>query len=240
MLTTVWHGLRTIIWSAAFFLGSVLFSVAAATAGNVSRPILLAIARLWAKWHRGCARWILGQQVRVEGEIPEGPAFLVIKHEAMFETIDLLLFLQNPVVFAKRELFSIPLWGMMALRYGLIPIERQAGASALRAMRRAAQSAVAAGRPIVLFPEGTRVPHGQTPSIRAGFAGIYKLLAMPVVPVAVDSGRLYSHGWVRHPGIVTYRVGPTIPPGLPREEAEERAHRAMNVLNTFPSGGDSC
>lgn len=239
MARTIVAGARTIVWTAAFFIGSLLISIAAATAGNRSRPVLLAIVRGWAIWHRGCARWLVGQQVRIEGDMPDGPAFLVIKHEAMFETIDLLLFLHHPVVFAKRELFSIPLWGMMALRYGLIPIEREAGASALRAMRRAAQAAIAAGRPIVLFPEGTRVPHGQAPSIRSGFAGIYKLLAMPVVPVAVDSGRLFSHGWIRHPGTITYRVGPTIPPHLPRDQAEALAHGAINALNgdVRPTGG---
>lgn len=163
----------------------------------------------------------------------------MFKHEAMFETIDLLLFLDRPVVFAKAELFSIPFWGKIALRYGLIPIDRNAGASALRIMRRAAQNTIAGGRPIALFPEGTRVPHGQMPSIRSGFAGIYKLLGMAVVPVAVDSGRLRGRGaglgWIRLPGTITYHVGATIPPGMPRDEAETLAHSAINALNLAPA-----
>ncbi len=233
-MRTIWAALRTMVWVCAFFAGSALLVMAAAIFGTVSRRALMWLVYRWALWHRFCARWILGQRVIIRGNLPPGPAFVVMKHEAMFETIDLMLFMDRPVVFAKRELFTIPLWGPLALRYGLIPIEREAGARALRAMRAAAQGAIADGRPIVLFPEGTRVPHGQAPSIRSGFAGLYKLLALPVVPVAVDSGRLVKHGWIRFPGAITYQVGPTIAPGQSRELAEASAHNAINALQSLP------
>ena len=86
------------------------------------------------------------------------------------------------------------------------------------------------GRPLVIFPEGTRVPHMTEPPLQAGFAGLYKLLNLPVVPVAVNSGPLYHRRWKRS-GVVTYRFGEPVPPGLPREEAEARVHAAMNALN---------
>lgn len=223
------------IWGALFFGGSALLVVVAAPLAIASSRFLTLTVWGWAQLNRGTARWILGQRIVVEGEMPRGAAFMVFKHEAMFETIDVMLLLDRPVVFTKKELFAIPFWGYLARRYGLIPIERSAGASALRTMRRAAQAAIAAGRPIVLFPEGTRVSHGQSPSIRPGFAGVYKLLALAAVPVAVDSGRLRASGarkrWVRLPGVITYRVGATIAPGLPRDEAEALAHIAINALN---------
>jgi 1-acyl-sn-glycerol-3-phosphate acyltransferase len=74
------------------------------------------------------------------------------------------------------------------------------------------------------------VPHGTEPPLQAGFAGLYKLLGLPVVPVAVDSGPLYHRRWKRA-GVVTYRFGEPVPPGLAREEAEARVHAAMNALN---------
>lgn len=222
--------IRTIVWGPAFLIGSTLIVSLARLLAPFTLNGFIAAVRAWAVWNRWCAWAILGQRVRVEGDLPTGPAFFLFKHEDMFETIDMPLLLNRPVVFAKLELFSIPLWGTLARRYGLIAIERSAGASALRSMRRAALAAIAADRPLALFPEGTRVPHGEAPSIRSGFAGLYKLLGLPVVPVAVDSGRL-KQGWRRYPGTITYRVGPVIPPGLPREEAEALAHSALNALN---------
>ena len=87
-----------------------------------------------------------------------------------------------------------------------------------------------AGRPLAIFPEGTRVPHNTAPPLQAGFAGLYKLLGLPVIPVAVNSGPLYHRRWKRS-GTITYRFGEPVPPGLPREEAEARVHAAMNALN---------
>ena len=227
----IFAALRTLLWWPFFYGGSLALVVVAALLSPFRPDSLFAITRAWARWHRLCARLLLGQRVVVEGELPAGPAFVVMKHEAMFETIDAPGLFNRPVVFAKQELFAIPLWGTLAMRYGLIPIEREAGARALREMRRAALAAIEAGRPIILFPEGTRVRHGTSPSIRSGFAGVYALLGQPVVPVAVDSGRLRAAGWIRLPGTIRYCVGATIPPGLPREEAQAQAHAAINALN---------
>jgi 1-acyl-sn-glycerol-3-phosphate acyltransferase len=90
---------------------------------------------------------------------------------------------------------------------------------------------VAANRPLAIFPEGTRVAHGQRPPLQSGFAGIYKMVGLPVVPVAVNSGALLRGFWKKR-GVVTYRIGETIPPGLPREEMEARVHAAINALNS--------
>lgn len=223
--------LRTIIWTPFFYGGSAMIAIAAGLAALFGRDAFEGMVRQWGRWQRWCAWLLLGQTVEMRGELPARPVFFVFKHEAMFETIEMPMLLGRPVVFAKRELFSIPIWGPLALKYGLIPIERSAGASALRTMRKAALAAIADGRPVVLLPEGTRVPHGQRPPLRAGFAGLYKILGLPVVPVAVDSGRL-KHGWIRLPGTITYSVEEEIPPGLPREEAEARIHAAINSLNS--------
>ena len=107
-----------------------------------------------------------------------------------------------------------------------------AGASAMRALLAAARATIAQGRPLCLFPEGTRVPHGEAPPLRAGFAGLYAMLGLPVVPIAVDSGRVAPRGGFRkHAGVITYKVGAIVPPGLDRRDAEARVHAAINALN---------
>ena len=93
-----------------------------------------------------------------------------------------------------------------------------------------AKKRIEEGRPLVIFPEGTRVPHGQKAPLQSGFAGLYKLLGLPVIPVAVDSGPLYHRLWKRR-GTITVRFGEPIPPGLPREEIETRVKAAINALN---------
>lgn len=185
----------------------------------------------WTRLHRWCVRHLLGIRVQVEGEAPTGAVLVALKHESFFEAIDLPVLLSYPAVFAKIELLHLPMWGRAAQRYGLIGVERDQGAKALRAMIVAARARSAEGRPLAIFPEGTRVPHGSAPPLQAGFAGVYKLLALPVVPVAVDSGRFYHHFWKRR-GTITIRFGERIEPGLPRPEIEARVREAINALNT--------
>jgi len=223
---------RSLAFYLVFYGGSVLVVLACVAALLASKETFRWTVDRWARWHRLCMHWLLGQKVRLEGEIPEGPVFVAIKHESFFEAIDLARLLNRPGVFAKAELMRIPLWGLVGDRYGLVEVQRDQGAKALRHMMAAARRLSGEeGRPLVIFPEGTRVPHGTAPGLQSGFAGIYKLLGLPVVAIAVDSGPLY-HRWWKLPGTITYKVVEVIPPGLPREEAEARVHAAINALNT--------
>lgn len=221
---------RSLAFYVAFYAGSVLFVVSAALVLPFGARILREVVRGWSRWHRWCVRWLLGIRIRCEGSPPQGAVLFAYKHESFFEAIDLPCEIGFPAVFAKAELMRIPLWGLVARRYGNVPVERGEGAKALRAMRAAAQQHTKLGRPLAIFPEGTRVPHGTAPALQSGFAGLYKLLGLTVVPVAVNSGPLYHRRWKRT-GVITVRYGEPVPPGLPRAEAEARVHAAINALN---------
>lgn len=223
--------LRAAAYAAIFYGGSVfivLLSPLAATLGT--GPVQFWV-RVWARWHRWCCRAILGIRTRVEGAPPTRPVLVVAKHEAMFETIEIVLMLDAPVVVMKQELADIPIWGWCARRYGMIAIDRAGSAKSLRQMVREGKAAIAAGRSIVLFPEGTRTPHGTAPPLKSGMAGLYRALGLPAVPLAIDSGRYLPRGGVPRPGTITFRYGEELPPGLPRAEAEARIHGAINALN---------
>ena len=223
--------LRSIVFYIVFYTGSLFVVLACVFALLGSKETFRRMVDKWARWHRICMRFLLGQTVRMEGEIPAGPVFIAIKHESFFEAIDLARLLHRPGVFAKAELMRIPLWGLVGDRYGLVEVQRDQGAKALRHMMAAAKRLSGEeGRPLVIFPEGTRVPHGEAPKLQAGFAGIYKLLGLPVVAIATNGGTLY-HRWWKKPGVITYRVVEVIPPGLPRDVAEERVRVAINALN---------
>ena len=223
--------LRSVLFALVFYPWTALAVLVAIGASLFGTRAVRACAHVWARGHRWCARHLLGISSRFEGEVPEGAHLVAVKHQSMFETLEMFLLLREPAVVLKRELTRIPLWGWVVTRYGVIPIDRDGGASALRRMMRAAEAAIAEGRPILIFPEGTRVSTGQQPPLQSGFAGLYRALMLPVVPVAVDSGRLWPrNAFVKRPGIVTYRISPAIPPGLNRREIEGQVHRAINLL----------
>jgi len=197
------------------------------------RPTL-AVVLSWVELHHLLTRHVLGIRERLEGSIPPGPHLIAVKHQSMFETLEMVRLTNLPIIVLKKELADIPLFGFMTRQYGIIAVERSAGAKALRALVAEGQTAIATGRPLIIYPEGMRVRVGQTPELKSGFAALYRALALPVVPIAVDSGRLWGRGFVHRPGTVTFRVGETIPPGLKRDEVEAQVHAAINALELAP------
>jgi 1-acyl-sn-glycerol-3-phosphate acyltransferase len=217
---------------AIFYVGSIPLVVIAFLASITSRKMMRWAVSSWSSYQKFCARWVLGIEVRLEGKMPNRAVLYAVKHESMFETIDMPQIFHHPSVIAKKQLSDIPLWGFAARKYGMIFVDRDGGAKALRQMLIQSRKVISEGRPIVIFPEGTRVPRGQRPSLQPGFAGLYKMLGLPVVPVAVDSGKcIPKDSWIYHGGIINYKVGEEIPPGLPRAEIEARVHAAINALN---------
>jgi 1-acyl-sn-glycerol-3-phosphate acyltransferase len=226
--------LRSVLYAASFYPATVLWVLAGIVASLFGRRPTLAVVLSWVDVNHWLARHILGIRTRVEGEIPPGPRLIAIKHQSMFETLEMVRITHLPIIVIKKELADIPFFGFMTRRYGVIPVERSAGARALRNLVEEGRRAIATGRPIVIYPEGTRVRVGETPKLKSGFAALYRTLGLPVVPVAVDSGRVWGRGLVHRPGTMTFKIGESIPAGLKREEIEARVHAAINALELTP------
>jgi 1-acyl-sn-glycerol-3-phosphate acyltransferase len=222
--------LRSLLYALLFYGGTTLWVLAGVLVSPFGRRPTLAVVLSWADLNHWLARNVLGIRTRVEGVMPEGAYLIAVKHEASLETTEMVRLSSLPVIVIKRELADIPGFGFLTKQYGVIPVERTAGAKALREMLAAGKEAVASGRPVLIFPEGTRVPWGQAPPLRPGFAGLYRALGLPVVPIAVDTGRLWGTGLIHRPGVATYKIGEVIPAGLKREEIEARVHAAINAL----------
>lgn len=222
--------LRSILFYVLYYVGTAILVFIALPISLISNRCAIPIISCWARLHRLCVTGLLGIRVEIRGTLPRDGVLVAMKHESFFDALELPHLFHRPVVFAKAELLRIPVWGWLGAVHGLIPVERDAGAKALRSMLTAAKDHVGTGRVFVIFPEGTRVPHGSAPKLQAGFAAIYKVLGLPVVPIAVNSGALYHHRWKRR-GTIIIDIGEPIPPGLPRAEAEARVHEAINRLN---------
>lgn len=223
--------LRTLAFSIVFYLGSVPFVLATPITAALGRRALVANVHGWIVLHGWAARNLLGITHRFVGDIPDGPILYAAKHQAMYETLEMLRVLNDPVVVLKQELARIPLWAWAARRYGPIVVDRSGSAPMLRAMMHQAKQALAEGRSVLIFPEGTRVAPGERPPLKSGFAGLYRVLGLPVVPIALDSGRLWPRRGPKRAGVVTFAFGDPIAPGLPRGEIEAQVHQAINRLD---------
>ena len=226
--------LRSLLYAAIFYPATVGWVLVGVVASLFGRRITLAVVLSWVEFHHWLVEHVLGIHIRVDGEIPAGQSLIAVKHQSMLETMEMVRLTQLPVIVIKKELADIPLFGWMTRRYGVIAVERTAGAKALRALVEEGQAAIATGRPVIIYPEGTRVRVGEQPPLRSGFAALYRALGLPVVPVAVDSGRLWGRGLIHRAGTVTVKVGETIPPALKRDEVERSVHAAINALESAP------
>lgn len=222
--------IRSLLFVSLFYPGTLLYVLAVIAVSPFGDAPVRWVVHGWSAFHHWLVRRLLGIRIEWDGEIPQGAYLIAVKHQSMMEAVDTLHFAHQPVVVMKRELTTIPLFGWVTRRYGVIGVDREAGASALRVMMKEAKAAVASGRPVIIFPEGTRVPFGASPPLQSGFAGLYRALGLPVVPVAHDVGKLWHKGFVKRSGIAHFKVGEIIPPGLKRDEIEARVHAAINAL----------
>lgn len=220
---------RSLLFALVFVGGTVPLALLVAAAALLSPRAVRAGAHAWAVWFVWCARVLAGVRLAVRGAVPQQPCLVAFKHQSAFETYLTLYLFAEPAVVMKKELLDIPVWGFIARRHGSIGVDRSRGTAAMKLLLREARDRVAAGRPILIFPEGTRVPVGAAPPLRAGLAALYQVTGLPVVPVALDSGRLWGKGLVKRPGVVTLAFQPEVPPGLAKAEMEARVHAAINA-----------
>lgn len=241
--------LRSALFNLAFFgftaLAAILLLPMLAL---LDRGGVLHLLSWWARRTIALLRLICGIRLRVTGaeHLPEsGAALIAAKHQSAFDTIVWLTLVPAAAYVLKRELLAIPLYGWYARRAGMIPVERSGGAAALRRLLQAADRAVAEGRQIVIFPEGTRVASGQRRAYQPGIVALYERTGLSVIPVATDSGRCWGRrAFRKRAGTITVAVLPPLPPGLPRAEFLARLESAIEtesarLLDSGVSGGNS-
>src|SRR5262245_45404066 len=133
--------LRSLLYALIFYPATLLYVIAGLTLGLFATRPMRAVVHGWADLHEWLSVHLLGVQLRLDGDIPDGPYLIAVKHQSMYETIQMLRVIRTPVVVLKQQLASIPLFGWMTRRYGVIPVDREAGPKALRTMLTAAKRA---------------------------------------------------------------------------------------------------
>lgn len=178
-------------------------------------------------------------EVRGAEHLPKDGLFIVAsKHQSSYETMKLHLIFDNPSAVLKKELFDIPFWGRLAVKSDVIKVDRSSRIKAIRSVREGTKSMIEQKRPIVIYPQGTRVDVDTTTKdkpYKFGVARMYEDSGLPIIPMAINSGYYYpKKGITKRPGKVVFEFLPPIPAGKdPKEmmkELEEIVETASQKL----------
>jgi len=228
---------RAFAFNFAFFAWTAILGTVGLPFLFTPRSVTMRFGRFWAASVLVLLKLIVGldHQIRGLDRVPRGGCIIAMKHQSTWDALVLPVVLGDPAVVVKRELLLLPFYGWYAARAGAIAIDRRAGAGALRRMVARARPVAAAGRPIVIFPEGTRVAPGERRSYQPGVAALYQALALPLVPAAVNSGLYWGRrSFVKRKGRIVLEFLEPIPPGRTRPrlmaELERRIEAATAAL----------
>lgn len=225
--------LRSLLFFLWFASISTILSLVFVPVLLLPRGATVWLARLWARATFWGLKVFAGIGFEVRGAVPRGPVLVAAKHMSMWDTLALYLVLDQPGIVLKRELLYVPFFGWFVSKAAAIPIDRSAGASALRKMSQAAKRVLAQDRPVLIFPEGTRKKPGAAPDYKPGVAGLYGMLEVPCAPAALNSG-VYWTGFIKRPGTIVLEFLDPIPPGLKRGDfmalLEKRIETATAAL----------
>ena len=205
------------MFNALFYVNIIARMIVALPTIGLPPRFMLGVLRAYSRSSLWLLRVVCNIRVEWRGrqKIPPGPCLVACKHQSFWETFALFAILDDPTFVLKRELMWIPLFGWLAHKAGMIPIDRGARATALARMTARAREELARSRQIVIFPEGTRRPPGAKPRYLPGVAYLYGETAVPCVPVALNSGLFWPRRSLRRfPGTVLVEVLDPIAPGL--------------------------
>lgn len=213
--------LRSLLFAAVFYLTSTIAALAMTPLLVCPRRWTVIAIGVWARVVMALLRVICDVKVEVRGRefLPTGPALVAAKHQGMFDTVAPFTFLPDAAYVLKKELLIIPFYGWYSIKGGMITVDRDAHAAALRKLVKDTRERMAEDRQVVIFPEGTRKDPGAEPDYKPGIAALYRDLGLPCTPMATNSGVHWpAHGFLRRPGTVVFEFLEPIPAGLKRGE----------------------
>ena len=229
MIGMTW--LRSIAFFLFLFIGTPFMTVLFAPAILFGENAAVTCVRVWSKIMVGALRVLCGVRYEIEGleNIPEEGVIVASNHQSMWETVAFMSLLPKPVMVFKKELTANPVYALWG-KYAGIAIDRSRGARALKDLTAAAIEKLADGRQVILFPEGTRVPLGETRPYQPGVAAVYKAANAPCVPIAHNSGAHWRHpGPLKIPGVIEVKILPAIPPGMERKKFMTLLEETINT-----------
>ena len=191
-------------------------------------------------WASFCLRYILSVQILIKGKenIPKGEKFFIAaSHQSMFETFYLQTIYNSPVFILKRELLLIPVFGWYLKKIGSVSIKRnKITKDNLGFFDDVLQTVNNSSRPLIIFPQGTRVLPDERPKLKKGASRIYEKLKITCQPIAINSGYVWpKKGLKKGNKNITISILKPIKAGLPKEEfiqlLEKNLYSELDLLN---------
>jgi 1-acyl-sn-glycerol-3-phosphate acyltransferase len=223
---------RSIVFNIVFYLNTLVYLVIALPTFFMSYRSVLAVAKAWSRANLFLLRVIAGIDVDFRGleKIPKGPLIVAAKHQSAWETFALVTLFDDPLFILKRELLWIPIFGWLLARARMVPVDRRAGAQAIRRMTARAIHEIQQGRQLIIFPEGTRRAPGAKPDYKSGIVHLYRVAGVPCLPVALNSGLFWPRRSIRRvPGTIIVEILDPIPPGMDKDAFADKLRQRIEA-----------
>ena len=232
--------LRNIMFSVIFFSGIILISIIFLPALFLPQTIILNGGRLMGHWTAFCLEIILSVKIKILGKeniITNEKFFIAASHQSMFETFYLQTIFNSPVFILKRELILIPIFGWYLKKIGSISIKRnKISKDNLSFFDDINKVLTNSKRPLIIFPQGTRVKPEERPPFKKGVARIYEELKISCQPVAINSGYVWPKRGSKKPNKqITISILPPINYQIEKNEfvnnLEKKIYSELNRIN---------
>jgi 1-acyl-sn-glycerol-3-phosphate acyltransferase len=232
--------IRNIIFSVFFFAGIIIISIVFLPAFFLPQKVVLLGGKLMGHWTSFCLKFFLSTKIIIKGKeniIDIKKFFIAASHQSMFETFYLQTIFNSPVFILKKELLMIPIFGWYLQKIGSISIQRnKITKDNLNFFDDILKVITNSKRPLIIFPQGTRVLPEERPPFKKGVSRIYKELGINCQPVAINSGYVWpKKGPKQSYKTITISILKPITTGHSKEEfikiLENSIYSELNLLN---------
>ncbi|PVE21906.1 1-acyl-sn-glycerol-3-phosphate acyltransferase [Microvirga sp. KLBC 81] len=226
--------LRSKLFDISLAVWTALFTPALAIlwlCGSPEHGVRVA-SRLWARGVLIGLNWLVGLTYAEHGRhnIPGEPCLIVANHQSTWETLAFLILFPDVAIVAKQELLTIPVFSWFLRKSPMILIDRGSGSKAVRKMVDESRAAIAQGRSVLIFPEGTRKSVSEPIAFKRGVELLYAKLDRPVLPVALNSGHFWGpEQRFKRGGTVAVTYLAPIPPGLSGSQFTRTAEEPLEA-----------
>ena len=220
--------IKNFIFNISFYSGTTIFAFFSIILLLFPRKYILYSLKLWSNYLSILLLIIFRINYRIEGQFPKSQVIYAIQHQSVWETI--ILADQLPgiqAIIMKKELINIPIIGWLFRHSGAVPLDRGKKVQSMRSLLKESEKAINRGDNLIIYPQGTRIKPGEKGKFLPGVYAIYNHLNLPVVPIALNSGKFWFDKEINGPGCINVLILKTINPGLSRVEFMEKLENSI-------------